>query len=275
MEQSSGHVSAGRGGEERHPGAGPARSALSAFDRLRRRLPAPIRRAARRWVDPALAPLGSLREVVTSSPLVALTFDDGPEPDGTPAVLDALAAAGMTATFFVLADRAAAHPALVRRVAGEGHEVALHGLDHRRLTTLPAGQHQGWIEAGRRRVEEAAGQPVRFFRPPFGAQSPATLRVARRAGLEVVVWSADARDWDPDPPTTVAGRALAGCRPGAVLLLHDGRADEDVVGGGPPPDRGAVAGLVLAGLAERGLASVTLTHLLGHGRPARAVWFRP
>jgi len=164
-------------------------------------------------------------------------------------------------------------------VAAEGHEVALHGLDHRRLTTLPAAEVRRWIEDGRRAVERVAGQPVRFFRPPFGAQSPATLRAARRAGLEVVVWSADARDWDPDPPREVADRALAGCRPGAVLLLHDGRADDDGRGhgdgAGSALDRGAIARLVLTGLGERGLASVTVTQLLGDGRPSRVVWFRP
>src|SRR4029079_12751002 len=102
-------------------------------------------------------------------------------------------------------------------------------------------------------AESAAGAPSAFFRPRSGAQSPATLRAARRAGLEVVVWSADARDWDPDPPAEVAGRALAGWRPGAILLLHDGRADgrADAEGTGSRSDRGATAGLVLAGLTDR------------------------
>jgi peptidoglycan/xylan/chitin deacetylase (PgdA/CDA1 family) len=210
---------------------------------------------------------------------VALTFDDGPDPDGTPAVLDALAAAGMTATFFVLADRVAVHPALVGRTVAAGHEIGLHGLDHARLPTLDRSALPRWFEDGRRRVEEVAGTPVRFFRPPFGAQSPATLRAARRAGLEVVVWSADAKDWAGDPVPDVVDRALAGCQPGAVVLLHDGRADGPVSGPADatagPSDHGAVAAGVLAGLAERRLRSATLSAVLGAGRARRSVWFRP
>jgi peptidoglycan/xylan/chitin deacetylase (PgdA/CDA1 family) len=229
---------------------------------------------AHRIGEPALGALGSLRDVVTEARFVALTYDDGPDPNGTPAVLDALAAAGMTASFFVLADRAEAHPELVRRTVAEGHEVGLHGCDHTRLTTLDDRDARRSIEDGRRRVEAVAGRPVRFFRPPFGAQRPSTLRAARRAGLEVVVWSVDARDWEPDPPAEVAARALTASRPGAVILLHDGRADDD----GPDRpgfERGAIATRLLAGLAERDLASASLTRALAGGRPGRALWFRP
>ena len=131
------------------------------------------------------------------------------------------------------------------------------------------------LEEGRRRVEAVSRRPVRFFRPPFGSQNPATFRAARRAGLEVVVWTADARDWVADPPAEIAGRALEGCRPGAILLLHDGCADEDGGAAGPPPDRRAITTLVLEGLADRGMASVDLSTLLAAGRPTKAVWFRP
>jgi peptidoglycan/xylan/chitin deacetylase (PgdA/CDA1 family) len=252
-------------------------SILTTFDGVRRRSPAPLRRAVRRWADPLLAPWGSVRSVRTTSRSVALTFDDGPDPAGTPAVLDALAEARMQATFFVLVDRVTRCPAVVRRTIAEGHDLALHGGDHRRLTTLAPAAAARAIADGKHRLEDAVGQPVRFFRPPFGAQSLATFRAARRCGLEVVVWSADARDWDPDPPRDVAERALAGCRPGAVVLLHDGRADGPDGPPTPSVDRHEVARLVLAGLSERGLASASLSSLAGTGRGrfVHAVWFRP
>src|SRR6185503_9277869 len=101
----------------------------------------------------------------------ALTYDDGPEPGETDAVLDALAEAGVRATFFQLVYRAEAYPDLVRRVVAAGHEVALHGIDHARLTELPTAEVRRRLNEGKQRLERVAGQPVRLFRPAYGSQT--------------------------------------------------------------------------------------------------------
>jgi len=201
------------------------------------RLSPAARRRVRRATDRALAPIGSVRGVRTDEPVVALTYDDGPEPGETELVLDALAEAGAHATFFQLVYRAEQHPDLVRRVVAAGHEVALHGIDHTRLTTLPAADVARLVAAGKRRLEAVAGRPVRLFRPAYGSQTLRTYAAARRAGLDVVVWGPYAEDW------------------------RDGSA--------------AVTRALLAGLRARSYRALSVTELRTHGRAHRTAWFRP
>jgi peptidoglycan/xylan/chitin deacetylase (PgdA/CDA1 family) len=219
------------------------------------------------------SPWGSLRSVWTRSPVVALTFDDGPDPHGTPAVLDALAAAGARATFFVLADRVEQHPALAQRVRADGHEVGLHGPDHRRLTAVPRAELTELLGAAKRRVEDVIGCAVNDFRPPFGALTPTTLSVARSCGLDVVMWSVDPDDWRDDA-SAVASRTLVACRPGAIVLLHDTRADDDPGDRRAGRDCGRTAQAVLDGLAARHLDSITVSDLRARGVPVRSLWFK-
>jgi len=149
-----------------------------------------------------------------------LTFDDGPDPEWTPRVLDALAAARTTATFFVLAPRALAAPDVVARTRAEGHAVELHGWAHARHTSAARAE----IESDTRRALDALGElgviPQRW-RTPWGAEAEWTPEVAAAFGLELVGWSADTHDWRGD----AAEDMLARCEPGldhrSVLLLHD------------------------------------------------------
>jgi peptidoglycan/xylan/chitin deacetylase (PgdA/CDA1 family) len=231
----------------------------------------------RRIADFALAPaFGSVRGAWTSERVVALTFDDGPDPTGTPAVLDQLAVAEQRATFFMLVEQAEACPELARRVVCEGHEVGLHGTTHQRLTTLSASQMATWLHAGQRRLEAVIERPVRRFRPPFGSQTLRSFLAARSAGLEVVVWSADAADWEVGTAEQIAGRGLAGLAPGTVLLLHDGHAPEPVnPRPAPAHDRGEVVRLLLAGLSRHGYQGTSVEALLAGRRARRTAWFRP
>lgn len=238
-------------------------------------------RVARAAMRPAVrhltAPIGSVRAVRTRAAVVVLTFDDGPDPIGTPAVLRALGAVGASATFFVLVDRAERHRELVRAVTTAGHEVGLHGLDHTRLTDLPAGAAAARLAEGRRRLEAVAGREVRWFRPPFGAQSPRTWWAARRAGLEPVLWGPSAYDWLDLPPAQLARRARVGLEAGAILLAHDAYADDPRrpdPAGAPNFDRGDLVREILGELARRGLAGRSLTRALASGRPHRWAWFR-
>lgn len=253
------------------------RRILAAVDRTRSVMPVPAKRVVRRLVDPVLRPLGSVRSVAAgNSRALALTFDDGPDPETTAGVLDALGRHGARATFFVLVERAEAVPELIQRAVAEGHEVALHGIDHRRLTRLAPAEVARLIVDGRHRLEAITRQPVRWFRPPFGAQSVATYRAARRAGLDVAVWTADIEDWKDHPVESLVATALTKATPGSLLLLHDSLADEPgQTAERPTFDRVAMVDGIVAGLAARGDVPMTLTELTAAGRPQRTAWFRP
>jgi peptidoglycan/xylan/chitin deacetylase (PgdA/CDA1 family) len=242
--------------------------------RLRASLTPGRRAALRRATDAWVGPLGSVRGASVPD-AVALTFDDGPGPWTAP-VLDVLARHGATATFFVLVERAEAEPALVRRIVAGGHEVALHGLDHRRLTAMAGPAVRPHIAEGKRRLERCTGRPVRFFRPPYGSQTPRTFAAARRCGLGVVVWTCDAEDWIDSEPRHIAALALERVRPGGVLLLHDGF-ESDPAAPLPEPtfDRAAALDLLLTGLDGRGLRALDVGRLLAEGRLRRTAWFRP
>lgn len=232
-------------------------------------------RTALRLALPALRRLAPTACVHTPDPVLALTYDDGPDPAHTPALLDALAARGLRATFFVLADAAEAHPDLLRRIVAEGHELALHGPDHGRLNRLPDAEAVAVVADARRRVEAVAGVPVTLFRPPYGAHRPATLRGWTRAGLDVVIWSGWAEDWVDAPVDVVAARARAAVHPGGILLLHDTRADPETLAPGeelPRFDRAAVTAALVDPLLAEGWRPTTVGDLLARYPRVRTVF---
>lgn len=153
---------------------------------------------------------------------VLLTFDDGPHPLGTPAVLAELERARAPAVFFVSGEQAARYPELVGEIAAAGHELALHGYRHqtrrqwsRRLLTDDTRRA---LEA----VSAAAGVVPRLYRPPHGLFTLTGLQLVRGLGLEPLLWSKWARDWERRATaSTIAYRATADIRAGDVVLLHD------------------------------------------------------
>jgi peptidoglycan/xylan/chitin deacetylase (PgdA/CDA1 family) len=151
---------------------------------------------------------------------VALTFDDGPSPVATPAVLDRLDRLGLRATFFALGSLAARDPDLVAEVVRRGHQVETHGYDHRHhLARSPR-----WVRRDLRAAEEAmaaVGVRPRWYRPSYGQATAATLWEARRRGWETVLWSAWGREWATDRVDEIAARINRRLRPGAIVLLHD------------------------------------------------------
>jgi peptidoglycan/xylan/chitin deacetylase (PgdA/CDA1 family) len=231
------------------------------------------RRVGVRAVRRAAAPLaGSVVAVRTSAPQVALTFDDGPEPGGTDRVLVALADAGATATFFVLLTRVRRHRGLLDEVVAAGHEVALHGADHRPLPALPVAEVERLTRSARAELEDAVGQPVRWHRPPYGRQTLGTWRAVTRAGLQPVLWGPSTWDWKDVPWEQRLARSRLGLQRGAIVLAHDGfPGPGDLVDDGPAPvlDRGALIAEVLDGYAERGLAARSLRDVVAGGRLVR------
>ena len=189
---------------------------------------------------------------------VALTFDDGPHPRTTPAVLDALDRLGLAATFFCSGVHTEHHPELVREIRDRGHAVGTHGYAHEHhLLRTP-----GWIArdlGAALAASAAAGIAPRWYRPPYGQASGPTLLAARRRGLRTVLWSAWGREWAAADAPSVAARVRAGLAPGAVVLLHDSDAFS------PPGSAALALGALdeLAGdLAERGLRTATLDEVL-------------
>ena len=173
--------------------------------------------AVRRSLTPRLAGPGDPASV-------AVTFDDGPHPVGTPAVLDMLDRLGWRATFFVLGAEARRHPDVVLETARRGHEVALHGDAHRYLLWRNPRDTAADLRRGVDTVADILGSPPVWWRPPYGVLSGPALLAARRLRLRPVLWSAWGRDWRAaaTPQSVVADltadRSGLG---GATLLLHD------------------------------------------------------
>lgn len=242
--------------------------------RVREHLSPRQRQQVRRWTDSVSSPIGSLRGVKTTEPTVGLTFDDGPDETATASVLDVLDEFDAKATFFVLAGAVERYPELTRQIRDRGHEIALHGQDHRRLTQVPVRSVRPMLHQAREAVEEVTGQPVRWFRPTFGAQSPATYLAARRASLDVVVWSVEGEDWRSQPAEQIVARVASRIGPGSILLLHDGLDGADE-GASTPQERVEALRRLLERFTSHGYSFVTVAQLLDCGDRWRTAWFRP
>lgn len=159
---------------------------------------------------------------------LALTFDDGPNPAFTPRLLDILAEHNVHATFFMVGRFAQAEPALARRVAAAGHLIGNHTWHHPNLAYTAAGTIRDELTRTSDTLAQIAGQPIRFFRPPFGARRPAVLRIARSIGLTPVTWNAMTSDWVDPSADHIASELLKkierNTRSGFAtnIVLHDG-----------------------------------------------------
>lgn len=233
-------------------------------------------RAMKRFLQRHASFVGSVTEVRTDLGEVVLTYDDGPEPGGTDRVLAALARHQATATFFVLLSRARPYRSLLDEVVAEGHEIALHGIDHRPLTSFSPEQVRTRTADGRRELEDLSGQPVRWMRPPYGRQTLATWRAIRHAGVEPVLWGRSSWDSQDISQAERVGKAVHGIRAGAILLAHDGFATAmDGVDDGPAPvlDRGELTDRVLQEYRTHGLSGRSLGAALANGTRVRTAWF--
>lgn len=207
----------------------------------------PVRKRLRRAV---------LSRIATSEPLVALTFDDGPDQEFTGRFLDALG--DSRATFFVIGERVRRWPDLVRRIAEVGHEVACHGDTHRSGTRLLPSATVMDLRRAYGSIVAVVGVPPHFYRPPFGRFNLASWVEAPRLRMRRTLWTAGARDWESQrSPEAIAREILAAAEPGAVLMLHDSDGEP-----GAPENTLRALPLILAGLRERGLTPVTLSRLV-------------
>jgi peptidoglycan/xylan/chitin deacetylase (PgdA/CDA1 family) len=162
--------------------------------------------------------LGSIVRVATREPAIALTFDDGPHPEETPAVLEILERHGARGTFFMVGKSARRHPEIVARAAAGGHAVANHSWDHPSFRRIGGRYRRAQI----RWCGEALGpHGARLFRPPFGEQSLASRLDALRCGYRVVLWDVVAEDWSDHPADFLVQRVMRRLRRGSIVVFHD------------------------------------------------------
>jgi len=198
---------------------------------------------------------------------IALTFDDGPNPETTRRVLALLAERGQRATFFVIGQKVRAHPELLREMRAAGHAVGLHGNVHDRLYALRSVRRlTADIELAQRAVTDAFGARTRWFRPPIGFVSHSVALAAERAGVELSGWTARALDGRAGARSErVLKRALGAVEDGAVLLLHDAAEADDRA-----PASLEILPALLDGVVARGLSAVTLDELFESDAEASA-----
>lgn len=199
-------------------------------------------------------------------PQVALTFDDGPDPDITPSVLDTLADFQARATFFVIGRYLEQHRGLGERLYREGHELGNHSWHHSRFQNFYSASGHG-TEIDRcaeliKTLTQSKREPL--YRPPVGLKSPAMARAAHKRKLKVAAWSIHSRDTLAREPRAIANGVLSRIRPGDIVLLHDGH---DLAQHHRPLIRQALP-LLLQGLRERGLNSVPVSELIDETPPA-------
>jgi peptidoglycan-N-acetylglucosamine deacetylase len=214
------------------------------------------------WSVPALAPivpgvasaLGLPRQLAAGARGAALTFDDGPHAEGTPAVLEALRERGARATFFLVGEQVERHRALAAEIAAAGHAVALHGHRHRLQLRVGPRALADDLDRGAAAIAEATGVAPALYRPPYGIFSPAGLALVRRRGWAPLLWSRWGHDWRRRvTPQAIAAEVTEDVGDGDVLLLHDA----DHYSARDSHRRTAAAlPLVLDALAARGLQSV-------------------
>ena len=197
----------------------------------------------------------TLGRIPSDRKVVALTFDDGPNPDATPLILDTLRQKGVRATFFVLGSHAERWPELVRRISHDGHQLGNHGYFHRKLHFKSPFYVSRDIRLGLRAIKRAGAPAPRLFRAPHGFRSPWTTPIASSYGERTVGWSLGV--WDSDRPGAdeIVRRTLEGVEPGSIILLHDGD------GYNPDGDRmqtAAALPIIIDRLKEQGYEFATL-----------------
>lgn len=238
--------------------------AVRALRRGSRVLMRPFKRACQNY-------LGVITAVATDKPVLALTFDDGPHHEYTPALLEILAKYHARATFFMIGELAAQHPDVVRAAAQAGHAIANHSWSHLSFPLMTARERYEQL----RRCEEAlAPYGEKLFRPPYCHQTARSRWHTLRSGYDVVGFNAHAEDWLSRPAAWMCERLVRQARPGAIVILHD-NIYRSVLPAAQHDRKPMLAALdsALEQLQER-FSFVTVPELLRMGRPVREHWYR-
>lgn len=162
--------------------------------------------------------MGTITHVITNEPLVALTFDDGPDIETTLSILELLGKNNSRGTFFVTGENAERHPGIVRRMAAGGHAFGNHSWDHPSFPLISGKERRRQMRACEKII---SGYTNKLFRPPYGDQSHASRFDALLMGYKVITWNLLAQDWLNIEPAGIAERLLGEMRPGSIILFHD------------------------------------------------------
>ncbi|MCE5198727.1 MAG: polysaccharide deacetylase family protein [Armatimonadota bacterium] len=204
-----------------------------------------------------------VRQVLTQQKVVALTYDDGPDPRFTPALLGQLDKYGIKATFFMIGQRMEMYPGLVQEVLRRGHVIGNHTYTHPQNYQMGLPSEAAWeISVGVQTIERASRKPVTLFRPPRGFLTAPVLTLAEQNSLTTVLWSVSADNHLAKTPQQMADRVLKMVQPGGIILAHDGTFAsrwKDV----------SATPLIIEGLTKRGYRFVTVPELLEIGRHER------
>ncbi len=189
----------------------------------------------------------------TSGPVkLALTFDDGPKPEGTRRILEILRSRGVRATFFIVGKMAAKNPELLREITGAGHEVANHTYHHRDLTMLSTGEIVTELEWTRALIREQTGRDTRYFRPPSGRYNDRVVSIARALGYTMVMWDYYPRDYGGRSAASILRTLERQVQGPGIILLHNGL-----------PMTMAALPRAIDDFLARGCEFVTVSELLG------------
>ena len=168
----------------------------------------------------APAPAAPTPAPTTGNKVIALTFDDGPGPY-TAHLLDILDQYGAKATFFLIGSKVSGQSSVVRSIQARGHQLGNHSWSHPELPKLSVDQIAGEIDRTNEAIRQATGVKPSILRPPYGAVNGVVLEQLRLRNMSSILWSVDTRDWADRNSQIVCSRAVAGARPGAVILMHD------------------------------------------------------
>ena len=202
--------------------------------------------------EPKPAPAVPTPAPTTGNKVIALTFDDGPGPY-TAHLLDVLDQYGAKATFFLIGSKVSSQANVVRSIHARGHQLGNHSWSHPELPKLPVDQIAGEIDRTNDAIKQATGVTPAILRPPYGAVNGVVLEQLRLRGMSSILWSVDTRDWADRNSDIVCSRAVAGARPGAVILMHD--IHQTSVGAVP---------CILSALKQQGYSFVTVQGLIGN-----------
>ena len=202
--------------------------------------------------EPKPAPAVQAPAPTTGNKVIALTFDDGPGPY-TAHLLDVLDQYGAKATFFLIGSKVSSQANIVRSIHARGHQLGNHSWSHPELPKLPVDQIADEIDRTNDAIKQATGVTPAILRPPYGAVNGVVLEQLRLRGMSSILWSVDTRDWADRNSEIVCSRAVAGARPGAIILMHD--IHQTSVSAVP---------CILSALKQQGYSFVTVQGLLGN-----------
>jgi peptidoglycan/xylan/chitin deacetylase (PgdA/CDA1 family) len=157
-----------------------------------------------------------------ADPPVYLTFDDGPDPDTTPRLLELLAESSVKAMFFLIGQKVERHPDLVERIRADGHTLANHSYSHPFLLALPTPVLEREIARTNQSIKDITGEDPLFFRAPYGFMDQRAGDCLKERNMKVVYWGAAPEDWSAPGTHRVVRRVLWKLNPGTVVVLHEG-----------------------------------------------------